>query len=238
MFEFWAAFLVWLHSLELLLTQSDLVYLGALIALLGASYPFTKRLVVFVYKNYLEPIGKFFNTFITLPDRLQSLETKMEEKIDVMKAELKPNGGHSIKDVITRLDGTVTVIANSLATMKVQSDRMEVRQQSILNSVVIPTFETDSGGNCIFANRAYLDLVGRSMEEVKGQEWINIIHPEDRDAVKREWAHAIEEKRNFELTYRIVCREKLIYDVACVATPITGNGYIGKFEEVNSLGHM
>jgi PAS domain S-box-containing protein len=237
-------FLRWLQAI---LPQSDLVYLGAVFALLTAAAPYYKRIFTFMYDKYLEPVGKFFSTFATLPDRLVSLESKVDDKIATLKdihykelAEIKkemtPNGGTSIKDTVNKLAVSMEKVVTSIDSLSSQGIRMEIRQQNILNSVVVPIFETDTAGDCVFANKAYLDLIGRSMEEIRGPSWINMIHPEDRAKVRTEWAAAVAEKRNFELTYRIVCREHMIYDVVCVATPIAGNGYIGKFESVTPRG--
>lgn len=247
MADIWATFLIWLHALQDVLSQSDLVYLGALVGLLVALFPFYKRIGIFVYKSYLEPVGKFFSTFATLPDRLQSLEKSVDKKINDLydfhvadvaeiKKELTPNGGHSMKDTVNQLAVGMTKIVAGLETMTMQGNRMEERQKNILNSVTIPTFETDDHGACTYGNKAYLDLIGRSLEEIKGPSWINVIHPDDRAHVQSEWAEAVNQKRNFELTYRLICREKLVYEVSCVATPIAGNGYIGKFEAVTPLG--
>lgn len=245
----WAAILAFLHSLQLLLPQADLVYLAALFGALATILPFYRRIANFVFKSYIEPVQKFFSTFATLPDRLQALENSVDHKVTALqtlhykdvteiKKELTPNGGTSMKDTVNKLAVGIDKIAVAIDTLSVQGTRMELRQQNILNSVDVPTFETNKTGECVFANKAYLDLIGRSMDEIRGPSWINMIHPDDRSKVQAEWDAAIDQKRNFELTYRIVCREKMVYDVSCVATPIAGNGYIGKFESVTPRGTL
>lgn len=245
----WIAVMDFLRWLQAVLPQSDLIYLGALFALLTAAAPYYKRIFTFMVTRYFEPVGKFFSTFATLPDRLISLETKVEKKISLIeqlqskeiseiKKELTPNGGTSIKDTVNKLAVNMDKIVVSIDHLSRQGARMELRQQNILNSVSIPTFETDKDGECVFANKAYLELIGRSMEEIRGPSWINMIHPEDRTKVKNEWVAVLADKRNFELTYRVVCREHMIYDVTCVATSIAGNGYIGKFETVTPRGML
>jgi PAS domain S-box-containing protein len=239
----WAAFLGFIHTLQLLLPQADLVYLAALFGALAAILPFYRRIANFVFKSYIEPVQKFFSTFATLPDRLQALENSVDHKVtslqelhykDVtaIKKELTPNGGTSMKDTVNKLAVGIEKISTNMESLALQGNRMELRQQNILNSVSVPTFETNEQGECTFANRAYLELIGRSMDEIRGPSWINMIHPDDRVKVQAEWDAAIHQRRNFELTYRIVCREKMVYDVSCVASPIAGNGYIGKFETV------
>jgi PAS domain S-box-containing protein len=243
----WAAILGFLHSIQLLLPQADLVYLAAFFGALAAILPFYRRISNFVYKTYLEPVGKFFSTFATLPDRLQALETKVDHKVTILqelhykdvaeiKKELTPNGGTSLKDTVNKLAVGIDKIATNIESLAVQGNRMEIRQQDILNSVTIPTFETNKDGECVFANKAYLELIGRAMDEIRGPSWINMIHPDDRARVRAEWLSAVTEKRTFELTYRIVGRDDMIYDVACAATSIAGNGYIGKFESVTPRG--
>lgn len=245
----WAAILDFIHWLQVILPQTDLVYLAAFFALLTAAAPFYKRISSYMYTKYFEPMGKFFSTFATLPDRLVSLESKVDQKIAVLKdvhykelsdikKELTPNGGTSIKDTVNKLAVSMDKVVTSVESLSVQGTRMELRQQNVLNSVTVPTFETDKNGECIFANKAYLELIGRSMEEIRGPSWVNMIHPDDRTKVKSEWESAVLEKRNFELTYRIVCREQMVYDVSCVAVPIVGNGYIGKFESVVPRGML
>jgi hypothetical protein len=83
----WAAILAFIHSIELLLPQADLVYLAALFGALAAILPFYRRISNSVYKNYIEPVGKFFSTFATLPERLESLEKSVDAKITKMQAE-------------------------------------------------------------------------------------------------------------------------------------------------------
>ena len=214
---------------------------------LVAMMPFYKRIIFFMYKIAIEPIGKFFSTFATLPDRLTSLEAKMgatdeikirlenlEEVNKEIKKELTPNGGLSMKDVVVSLATTVKRIETATSIMTSQASRMEARQHSLLNTIEIPTFETNAAGECVFANKAYLELINRTADEVKGFGWVNIIHPDDRAKVRNEWDAAIRDNRNFELAYRVVCKGRVTYDVYCAAEPIAGsaNGYVGNLSLV------
>jgi PAS domain S-box-containing protein len=246
----WAALLELFRSLQLILTQSDLAYIIALAGALAALFPFYKRISAFVYKNYLEPIGKFFSTFATLPDRLSSLESKVDQKVTLLqelhykdvkeiRKELSPNGGTSIKDTVNKLAEGVEKIATSIDNLTTQGTRMELRQQSILNSISVPTFERDNKGNCTYANKAYLDLTGRTMEEVRGMGWLNVIHPEDRERVLADWLRSTAQQRNFEDTFRVVNRQdQMIYEVNVVAEAVSGNGYIGKYESITPIGKL
>jgi PAS domain S-box-containing protein len=251
--ELWLYFLEILRWLQSLLTVADLTYLIALLGFLAAAAPFYKKAAEFMYKHTLEPIGKFFSTFATLPDRLSSLEQKINgheevkkrliklEEVNVeIKKELTPNGGSSMKDVITKLAETMVRVEGSMTAMTEQASRMEARQQSLLNSVDIPVFETDLSGKCTFANKSYLKLIGRTFDEVKGNGWINSIHPDDRVRVREQWDSAIHDMRSVELTYRVMGGDKSVYEVFCEASPIEGaaNGYSGHFETIKRIGTL
>lgn len=251
--ELWAYFIEILRWLQSLLTVADLTYLIALLGFLAAAAPYYKKVAAFMYKHTLEPIGKFFSTFATLPDRLSALEEKINgheevkkrliklEEVNVeIKKELTPNGGSSMKDVITKLAESMERVEERTLSMTEQVSRMEARQQSILNSVDVPVFETDMNGKCTFANKPYLKLIGRTFDEIKGNGWINSIHPDDRTTVREQWDAAVKDTRNFEMTYRILGGDKFVYEVFCEASPIEGlaNGYSGHFETVKRLNSL
>jgi PAS domain S-box-containing protein len=62
-----------------------------------------------------------------------------------------------------------------------------------------------SGHNrlCTWFNQAWLDFVGRTMEEEKGEGWLENIHPDDVTACTGLYARAFEARRPFTVEYRI-----------------------------------
>jgi PAS domain S-box-containing protein len=251
MSELWDTFIQFFSLLKQTFSESDLTYATALFAALIALASFVKRVRGFMYSTIVQPIGKFFSTFTTLSDRLKSLESKLAANSDLtarldkletvqeeIKKELSPNSGTTIKDVINTLAVSVKKIERLTSSISEQTHRSEVRQQYLFETDEAPTFETDNEGHYIFANKAFQKLIGRGGKELHGFGWINIIHPDDRVKVKTELESAIHDRRNFELTYRIVCKEKIIYEVVCEALPLEGkgNGYIGRFQSVRQIG--
>lgn len=251
MSELWDILLNIFSTLKQTISESDLTYVTALLAAIIALISFVKRVRAVMYNAVIQPIGKFFATFTTLSDRLSSLESKLQANTDLsarleklestqedIKKELSPNSGTSMKDVINNLAISMKKVEKTTASIAEQSQRAEVRQQYLFSTSDSPIFETDNEGHYLFANKAFQKLIGRNMEELKGFGWLNIIHPDDRNKVKTELESAIGDRRNFELTYRIVCKQKIIYEVVCEALPLEGkgNGYIGRFETVNEIG--
>ncbi len=60
---------------------------------------------------------------------------------------------------------------------------------------------------CTFFNRQWLDFTGIRVEDQLGQGWLQLVHPEDRERVLRDYQTAFEEKREFEFDYRLWQKE-------------------------------
>lgn len=243
-----------LHYLQSIFSTSDLAYITAAGGAFTVLLAFFKRIRRVVNEFIFSPLKNVWNTFNSMHSRVTTLESKismahevnsrlnkLEEIYTEIRNEMTPNSGKSMKDVITRLDEKIGHICDNSNYLTGQFKKMEALQKSILNVSEIPTFETDAKGGCIFVNKAYLNFTGRSFEEVKNFGWINIIHPDDRTKVKNEWDSAIRDSRNFELSFRVVCREKIVYSVFCESSPIHGEravGYIGHFENIEEIGKI
>lgn len=248
-----SAFFVYLKST---FPTTDLAYITAAAGALTVLLAFFKRARQVMDAFIFSPVRSFWNTFTSMTHRVKHLEKKiavtaevkarlekLEEIYSEIQSEIRPNSGKSMKDVINRLDEKLTHICDNSNYLTGQFKKMEALQKSILNSSEVPTFETDARGSCIFANKAYLEFIGRSFEEVKNFGWITIIYPDDRARVKSEWESAVADGRNFELSYRVVCKEKIAYSLFCEATPvITANdqvtGYIGHYENIEEIGKI
>lgn len=109
--------------------------------------------------------------------------SRLETRLDEVMAQLLPNGGGSMRDAINRIESRLT------AVMDEDSSAM---------------FEADASGLCIYANPSMLRLTQRTMDQLKGNGWYNIVDPMDRESVRAEWTAAIEEKRSFEAVFFLV----------------------------------
>lgn len=215
------------------ISTSDLAYVTAVGAAATAALAFFKRVRTVAYEFLVSPVKDFFSKFNSLNKRVAHMEKTLYNKTTVEKLENMEKMLISIEDNIQQIQANSTVFRK-------QIKKLEALQKSILNISEIPTFETDSRGACTFANKASLDLLGRTFEELKNFGWLNIIHPEDRQKVKDEWDAAIRDRRNFELTFRIVCKEHIVYRVFCESHPIHGDseGYIGHYQNIEEIGKI
>jgi len=75
--------------------------------------------------------------------------------------------------------------------------------RAMADSAPTPVWITDAGGKLTFANRAFVELTGRSGTDLLGDAWIMLIHPDDLAGVAERRAHAW--RNNFE-PYEFVAR--------------------------------
>lgn len=167
-------------------THYDYVAIGAFLGFLVTLYTFYKQVGVPVYKATIQPVVTLFSSVVNSPSRLD----KMEGKLDTIIAELRPNGGSSIKDQINRLE------SSNIVSWSQKQLLLDIHPNGI--------FTTDKDGNCTFANRTYLDMIGGTMEDFRGNNWIKIVAPEDRNKVQEEWYDSVKENRDFDLEYSLI----------------------------------
>ena len=129
-----------------------------------------------------------------------------------IEAEFRPNGGSTLRDAVNRLEHRV--------------ERLYSIKHLTIDQSDAASFETDEAGDCIWASVAYLDLVDRPIEDVRGSGWSIVIHQDDRAHVFAEWSRVVTERRRFEMSFRYVTRGGIVVPVHVVAAPVPG-GYYG-----------
>jgi|GEM_PF-5842924 hypothetical protein len=109
---------------------------------------------------------------------------KMENRIANIEYEMTPNGGASLKDAVSRME---------LKFFQLSEYSRVKREQDY-----VPTIEFDMKGELTYANKAFLNLVGRTYFEVKNKGWVNSLDTEDIRKIPKALNNAIEDKRNLE----------------------------------------
>jgi diguanylate cyclase (GGDEF)-like protein/PAS domain S-box-containing protein len=66
---------------------------------------------------------------------------------------------------------------------------------------------SDRAGRCIYANAAYLEIMGLTHEQARGARWSGSLHPEDRERVNAEWLDAVRASRSFQSEVRVRRRD-------------------------------
>jgi two-component system CheB/CheR fusion protein len=78
----------------------------------------------------------------------------------------------------------------------------------------------DAEGNNQYVNQQYLEFTGMSAQEISGQRWQMIIHPEDRESVVAEFGAAVRERRPFHHVMRTRRHDGAWRWIEAVAQPL------------------
>jgi PAS domain S-box-containing protein len=90
-------------------------------------------------------------------------------------------------------------------------------------------WQTDSQGSCTEVSESWTSKVGRSVDALHGQGWLEIVHPDDRERITREGATLRATRQSFLQFYRIRLADG-VYMHACVQVhPTRRNGDIAGF---------
>ncbi|MEJ5375893.1 MAG: PAS domain S-box protein [bacterium] len=87
-------------------------------------------------------------------------------------------------------------------------------------------------GHCDYLNRAWLDFTGRTLQQDKGEGWLEVIHPEDLEGFKALLAKALSQQEPFCAELRARRRDGVWRWVLKIGKPFHGlngefSGYIG-----------
>lgn len=86
-------------------------------------------------------------------------------------------------------------------------EESEHELQILIETVPVIIWITDEQGRSTYLNSNWYNYTGQSREEEIAMGWLKKVHPDDRDAVKREFLNALEERKSISLTYRLETRE-------------------------------
>ena len=113
----------------------------------------------------------------------------------------------------------------------------EARFRNMADSAPIMIWVTAPEGPCVFVSRSWCEFTGKSMEESLGFGWVDCIHPDDRDAIYREFRDASVGQEPLTLEYRLRRRDAEWRWVLDTSSPRQGEdgaflGYIGSVVDI------
>ena len=139
-----------------------------------------------------------------------------ERLLRELLAEIRPNGGSSLRDAIDRIE-KIQVAQNN-------------RQRVILSLSQDAYFETDAHGACVYVNHRWEELTGITAAESRGAGWSHGIHEDDRLRVLEEWHAAVSDQRPFRQRFRyenVVTGEVTPVYVRAIAMEGHNNNIVG-----------
>lgn len=78
----------------------------------------------------------------------------------------------------------------------------EERFKMMANLVPLVIWTTDENGNCNYLNIRWTELTGEKIEDGLGNQWLNLIHAEDRENIQHSWSKSVASKKIFEAKFR------------------------------------
>lgn len=188
--------------LDVITGQIDPIYAGFLSAATAALVAFSQ----FILNK--KPKAEAKNNFETIISKVNSME-----------AELKTNGGSSLKDFVMK---THSEISDVKADIKNIVSQQRARLEMQFNASTECIFLANEDGNVTFSNKSLQLLFGLNKDEMYDLGGLKAIENQhEREAVLSSWQYSIEEQIPFSMEFGIVNQvSRTRKKVMCYAEPI------------------
>lgn len=139
--------------------------------------------------------------------------------------ELQPNGGGSLRDAIDDI--------------KIHVQIVEQMHTNGLNAMELPYWISDETGFFMQASPTLYRMLRVSPEDMLGNNWVTLVHPDDRSDVKAAWDHSVNESRTFHATFRMMRSDGETICVRAHAAPLVNRKtnkvvkYFGSVTQIN-----
>lgn len=119
-------------------------------------------------------------------------QNEMRHSIETIKAEVTPNGGSSIKDVIIKLNQTCNRVEN-------RQKIIDQRSKAALHYQKECLFETDNKGNMLWANEAFYQETVDMGDISDGLDWVSIVDEDYREDFLKEFESCLQMGRRLDV---------------------------------------
>lgn len=172
-----------------------------------------------------------FHQYVIMPvlEHFQKVHQLIEDVSEIKKKlayELNANGGGSLKDYARKCGQQVSRIEGIVLAILCSSDK--------------GVWISDELGLAVWVSDFFDKKLGWNVNDMTGNGWKNVVHPEDRDAVAKEFSESIKDQRTFIMDYRYIHKDnnQKIMKIHAICQPIKKNsgeviGYIGFVTEIN-----
>lgn len=157
-------------------------------------------------------VGGFFWAFYTkIIDKhiLKPLSENTELTREIAK-ELRPNGGTSLKDQVSKLNHSVNEIQQRLLVAEINNSQNKGIYRAIMSEIKLGHWIADKVGKITEAGTNMCSIFKRDERDLKGLNWVAWIIEADRDDTQSEWLEAIEQERQFDMEFRITLPDNFL----------------------------
>lgn len=136
--------------------------------------------------------------------RVSSFETKRitkDRRILDISLTISP-----IKNALGQIIGA-SKIARDITRQKIIEAKVAASEEKfrlLANSMAQLIWTGDPSGNLTYFNQAVYEYAGLNFNELRQKGWLNIVHPDDRDANIKAWQHSMETGEDFIFEHRFL----------------------------------
>jgi PAS domain S-box-containing protein len=106
------------------------------------------------------------------------------------------------KGKVTRWIGTNTDIDEKLKIQEqLRQSQAQLRQISDFMPQIV--WSTDAQGFHDFFNNRWYEFTGLTYEDTQGEQWIQVVHPDDRERTMKIWSNCLATGKTYETEYRM-----------------------------------
>jgi len=134
-----------------------------------------------------------------------------------------------VKEVID-VAGRFVKAVDALEMLAVEQARINTTVSLVVALADQPLWRADTHGYLTFANAAYQELTGRSMEELRGIGWKQVIHRDQREQVMHDWQSAAESGQEYAVEFNLVHPRDGVIQVRAKGFPVKdGRGQVVEY---------
>jgi PAS domain S-box-containing protein len=96
-----------------------------------------------------------------------------------------------------------TALERRVAERTAALQESEARFREMADHAPVMVWVTDAGGHCTFLGQSWYEFTGQALHAGEGMGWLDVVHPDDRAAVRATTRAALAAQEGFRLEYRI-----------------------------------
>ena len=102
--------------------------------------------------------------------------------------------------------------------------KSEERFRALSEHAPVGILQTDEHGGCWYANRRLCEIVGRSVDDVRGSGWLDILRGDDHAGILERWTAELGKGSGFDGEFRVTRPDGTAAHVRATAGPIQADG--------------
>jgi len=135
----------------------------------------------------------------------------------------------------------LAVVRDISERKKAEQDLKESQQlfETLAQMSPVGIFRTNAEGYTTYVNPKWCELSGLTPQDLKGFDWLNVVHPEDREALLKSWKEKVKQEERSVAEYRFLKSDGSVLWVLGSAIPeiVDGvvKGYIGTITDITAF---